>query len=152
VDDVQWPSRCSIFNSLASLADIEFQKATWLDPEMQNPHFTYVEFVECFYDACSGDWRVSDKNAPSAPFASIFAASRIDEAERDLLWDVHLALRADVHPDDYDHPSILSSESWARVVGAAERAVQQLRSSLTDPKEREALENILPSPEEKRWP
>ena len=43
--------RLNLFGSVGELSDLEHQNATWLDPEMQNPHFTFVEFFECFYDA-----------------------------------------------------------------------------------------------------
>ncbi len=151
-DEIIGPSRISIFQTLAALGDLEFQRATWLDPEMQNPHFTYVEFTECFYDLAAGDWRVLEKIAPDAPFTWLFGAGRIDEAERDLLWGVHLALSADKQPDGYDHEAILASPSWREVVRVASNAVALLKRSLTDPEERAALENTLPSASAKQWP
>lgn len=151
-DEIIGPPRTAIFHTLAALGDIEFQRATWLDPEMQNPHFTYVEFVECFYDIGAGDWRVLQKTAPDAPFSWLFGAGRINESERDLLWDVHLALSADKQPDDYDHVSILSSPSWQEVVRVASNAVAVLKRFLSDPEELAALENSLPTASAKRWP
>jgi hypothetical protein len=125
---------------------------TWLDPEMQNPHFTYVEFVECFYDIGAGDWRVLERAAPDAPFSWLLGAGRINEAEHNLLWRVHLALSADEQPDDYDHEAILSSPSWLEVVRVASEAVALLRCALTDPEELSALENTSPNAAAKRWP
>ncbi|SHN54164.1 hypothetical protein [Erythrobacter sanguineus] len=54
-DEIIGPSRIAILRTLAALGDFELQRVTLLDPEMQNPHFTYVEFVECFYDIGAGD-------------------------------------------------------------------------------------------------
>ena len=151
-DEIIGPPRIWLFQTLAALGDLEFQRATWLDPEMQNPHFTYVEFVECFYDTGAGDWRVLQKTAPDAPFSWLFGAGRINEAERELLWGVHLALSADEQPDDYDHAAILSSPTWLEVVRVASNAVAQLKISIKDPAELAVLENTLPTASAKRWP
>lgn len=146
------PSRCSILETVAALGDIEFQRATWLDPEMQNPHFTYVEFVECFYDTCGGDWRIQDRDGDAAPFAYLFRAGVITREERDLFWEVHLALTEDKQFDDYDHEAILVSPSWLKVVETAARAVDALRATLKDGGELAALENTLPTAQQKIWP
>jgi len=142
-----------IFGSVAELGDIGYQKATWLDPEMQNPHFTFVEFFECFYDAGAGDYDAFDPNLASAPFKTHVDQGHISEEERDIVWQVHLALKDYQEPGDaYDHASILADPKWLEVVSTARGAIEQLRNIFTNPADLRSLENKLPPPEQKKWP
>lgn len=141
-----------IFSSVAELGDLDYQRATWLDPEMQNPHFTFVEFFECFYDAAGGSYDAKEYDADDAPFTHKVGAGILSETERDLVWPVHLALSSYSTNDDYDHAAILSDPSWQNVVETASVATERLRKSFTSDRDLKALVNELPSPEVKRWP
>ena len=141
-----------IFGALGEVADIAFQRATWLDPDIENPHYSYVECVECFYDCCAGDWSVLDKDAPFAPFARWMHEGVISSVERDILWSFHLALSMDRQIDDYDHKAILESASWQKVVGVAAGAVKALNQSLGGARELAALKTKMPTGAEKKWP
>ena len=149
-DKLRW--RHNILGTVAALSDIDFQRATWLDPKMQNPAFTYVEFTNSFYDFCGGYWKVTEKDAEEAPFAGPLDEGVISELERDLFWDLHLALLRDEQPDDYDHEAILNSASWIEVVRVAGIVVEKLKNTLKSPEDLAMLENKLPPEEQKRWP
>ena len=36
--------------SLEEVADVEMQRSTWLNPDNCNPHYSFVEYVECYFD------------------------------------------------------------------------------------------------------
>ena len=143
-----------IFGSVSELSDLSFQRATWLDPEMQNPHYSFVEFFESFYDIAAGSYDSAHKDAPDAPFSLDADQGVLTLAERDAVWQVHLALKAYEEPggDAYDHAGILSDPAWHAVVEVASEAVAALKGILDDPDDLRTFENLLPSSANKRWP
>lgn len=142
-----------MFGSVAELGDLAHQRATWLDPEMQNPHFSYVEFVECFYDACGGLDAGLVKDAPDAPFSRLVREGILSSEERDLLWEVHLALAAYQEPDGhYNHAAILDDPAWHSVVAVASSVTATLQSLLAADDDPRAFENHVPTAKDKRWP
>lgn len=142
-----------IFGGVAELGDIGYQKATWLDPEMQNPHFTFVEFFESFYDASAGNYEATDPNLERAPFKAHLDQGHISAEKRDIIWQVHLALKDYQEPGDaYDHASILADPKWLQIASTARDATEQLREIFEDPVDLRSLENELPSPGHKKWP
>lgn len=145
--------RVAIFGCVAELGDIGYQKATWLDPEMQNPHFTFVEFFECFYDVSAGEYEAIDPNLARAPLKTHVDQGHISAEERDIIWQVHLALKDYQEPGDaYDHASILADPKWLEVASIARNATEQLRDIFADPVDLKSLENKLPPHEQKKWP
>jgi len=76
----------------------------------------------------------------------------ISIAERDLLWNIHMALSNDKQADDYDHEAILESASWKEVVRIAAEVVQTLREILHSASDNAAFQNELPSSQAKKWP
>jgi hypothetical protein len=135
------------------LGNIAFQRATWLDPEMQNPHYSYVEFCECFYDVASGGYHSKDREAPDAPFLRQLSTGLITRNERDTLWEVHLALEGYKEPNGhYDHAAILKDPAWHAVVEIASNAAATLKASLEPTDDLRAFENQIPSGAAKRWP
>ncbi|WP_150124943.1 hypothetical protein [Tsuneonella mangrovi] len=143
--------RIQIFNAVSALGDLGFQRATWLDPEMENPAYSFVEFFECFYDASWGSYDSDNRDAPDAPFRKHINDGVLSENERDILWSVHLALKEYSADDVYAHAFILDDPVWQGVVSVASVATERLRKILTDDREIHALDNVLPSPEVKRW-
>ena len=107
--------RRSLFESVGELADLDFQRATWLDPEMQNPHYGYVEFVQCFYDIAAGSYDASDPASNNAPLRRWVGKDVLTQAEMDVIWPLHLALRAYQPRDYYDHKTILDDLTWHSV-------------------------------------
>ena len=145
--------RVGLFGSVGELADIHHQRATWLDPEMQNPHYSFVEFFECFYDVAGGSYDATSPDAEDAPFAYLVSGGDISCAERDALWPLHEALRGYCEPSDaYDHEAILDDPTWHDVCRVASEVRSNLLALIVDPAERAYFENVLPSAQGKRWP
>jgi hypothetical protein len=146
-------SRRRLFNSVGELSDLEHQRATWLDREMQNPHYSYAEFFESFYDVAGGEYEARDRNAQDAPLNWLIEQGILSEGERDAIWPVHEALRDYVLPigDYYDHEAILRDPAWHDVCRIAASARDELLM-LVDSEERALFENELPGAAAKRWP
>ena len=145
--------RATIFGCVSELSDLAFQRATWLDPEMQNPHYSFIEFFETFYGVNGGSYDSNDKNAPDAPFSRRVREGILSPVERDEVWKVHMALKCYEGPSDhYDHEDILSDPAWHAVVDVAALAVESLKAGLESVAELQAFENRLPSQADKRWP
>jgi len=145
--------RWDIFSSVTELGDIAFQRMTWLNLQLLNPHFTFVEFFECFYDACGGEYDISDPASEKAPLNYLLREGYISEAESDAIWPVHIALKDYEYPvDDYDHQFILSDPLWHSVVSVASRSVQKLKKIIIDPSELRHLVIQLPHTAMKKWP
>jgi hypothetical protein len=145
--------RRQIFGSVTELGDIAFQRMTWLNLQLLNPHFTFVEFFECFYDACDGDYDILDRASEKAPLNYLVRERYVSEAERNAIGPVHIALKDyEYSVDDYDHQFILSDPSWHSVVSVASRSVQKLKEIIIDPRELGHLVIQLPHTAMKKWP
>lgn len=144
--------RRSLFTSVSELADLEFQRATWLDPEMQNPHYGYVEFVECFYDLAAGSYDADDPASDKAPLRHWVGSGVLTQAEMDVIWPLHLALRVYRPQDCYDHNAILDDPAWQSVSLAASNAKDGLARIGLSPEELNYFKNELPNAAAKRWP
>lgn len=42
--------RSNWLSSIQELADLEMQRATWLNPHNGNPHYSFVEYIEVYFD------------------------------------------------------------------------------------------------------
>lgn len=146
-------TRHAIYSSIGDLSDLDFQRLTWLDDHITNPHYSYVEFVECFYDVAAGNYYVADPKEDKAPFAYLLGEGGLAAGEFEAIWNVHLALMHDEQPDDYDHKSILKTQSWLAVVEAAQTARAVLMKTARNEHEVSAM-NGRPSLETARepWP
>ena len=151
-DELRRHLRSQLFSSVAELADLEFQRATWLDPDIQNPHYSFVEFVECFYDVAAGTYTADDRDAKNAPLSHLLDNGHISQAERDAIWPLHVALRRYVSPDCHNHEAILRDPKWLDVCAVARQARSALAALVSDPHELDFFENQLPSASERRWP
>lgn len=124
-------------SSIQELADLEMQRATWLNPHNGNPHYSFVEYIEVYFD----DLLLGNVDGGYA--------ARVEEG---LLSDEEAAAAAGLHAilvryesptDDYDHSAILEDPAWHRVVGAAREAQTSLSTMIDQPEERASLQ--LPS-------
>lgn len=145
--------RQDIYAAIGELSDLDFQRLTWLDENITIPHYSYIEFVECFYDIASGDYDEADPKQRNAPFAYLFAEGGLTAEEFEAIWNVHLALIHDEQLDDYDHKSILKTQSWLAVVETAQTAKAVLMKTARNEHEVSAM-NSRPSIETARkpWP
>jgi len=115
------------FCRVSEISDLDLQRRTWLDPINQNPHWSYIEFVESYpkddqlSHALQQGWLTAD--------------------EFKILSELRRILVAHSPPggNDYDNAAILKDRAWHSVVEAAGGARQKLLSITTDQHEREML-------------
>ena len=115
------------FGSVYEIADVEYQRRTWLTPPDSSPHWSYVEFC-CSYPDASQLQFARDRGHLSAKEFELLAA--LDEA---------LVSHKAPGGNDYAHRTILEDPAWHAVVAIAEGIRQQLLTLTVDPMERRYL-------------
>jgi hypothetical protein len=115
------------FGSVYEVADIEFQRRTWLTPPTPSPHWSYVEFC-CSYPDADQLQSARDRG-------------HLSDKEFELLGALCNALISHKPPGGnyYDSLAILEDPAWHAVVEKAERIRQQLLTLTEDPIERSYL-------------
>jgi hypothetical protein len=115
------------FGSVSEIADLEFQRRTWLSPPTPSPHWSYVEFCCKYPDQAQLQFALNRGHLKPAEFA--------------LLADLGKAISDHEAPkgDCYDHPAILRDAAWLAVVTLAEATRKRLLAIATDPVERSYL-------------
>jgi hypothetical protein len=106
------------FGSVYEIADMEYQRRTWLTPPNSSPHWSYVEFC-CSYPAADQLQFARDRGHLSAK-------------EFELLTSLSEALAAYRAIDDYDLHAILEDPGWHAVVAKAQQIRQQLLALTLD--------------------
>lgn len=128
---------------IAELTSIELQRSSWLHPENQNPHWTFVEFM-CGYfdDAIHQD-----------PYSKHIANGLVSVNEHAAIQLWHEALDAYKTPtgDEHDHQAILEDPKWIAIVEAGSAARQRL-VLLVNEKERSIVQNAMLYPGPSKWP
>ena len=107
------------FGSVYEIADIDFQRRTWLTPPTESPHWTFVEFV-CSYPDAGQLQHARDHG-------------HLDAKEFELLANLGRALSSYKAPlgNVYDHSAVLEDPAWHALVAKAERTRQQLLTLAT---------------------
>lgn len=129
---VNW--RANWLSAIQQLADVDMQRATWLNPRSGNPHFSFVEYVECYF----GDLLLGEQDGS---YAARVEQGLLSAAEATVVSEFHSALDRYEPPngDDYDHQAILDDPAWHGVVEAAKEAQHRLARLLEEPTERARL-------------
>jgi hypothetical protein len=118
-------------HSVTEFADDEKQRRLWLDRTNTNPHFSFVEYMCCYFD----DLDLCDDGYDRA-----FKEGLVSEDEVAAVGHFHhLADTYDSPSDDYDNDAILADQNWAKVVEAAKVARVALLRLIQDPEERRIL-------------
>jgi hypothetical protein len=122
--------RINWLRSVQEVADRATQKRMWLDKENTNPHFSFVEYLCCYFNglgledgyqrAVSGGLLTSGEAKAVAAFHSIFNAYCPPNG-------------------DYDHEAILADPKWNDVVLGAQQAQAALLDIIDDTDERLSL-------------
>lgn len=120
------------FHSVYEIADIDYQRRTWLRPPDSSPHWSYVEFC-CSYP-----------DAEQLQFAR--DRGHLSAKEFDLLSAINEALLSHKPKDDRDNNAILEDRSWHAVVAKAELIRQQLLATAVDSVERGYLTGQMGTP------
>jgi len=110
--------RSQWFGSVYEIADIDYQRRTWLSPPNSSPHWSYIEFC-CSYP-----------DADQLQFAR--DCGHLSSKEFELLSALGEAILSHKAKDDYDNRAILEDPSWLAVVAKAEVTRQQLLAVTAD--------------------
>ena len=113
------------FGSVYEIADIEYQRRTWLNPPTNSPHWSYVEFC-CSYP-----------DADQLQFAR--DRGHLSAKEFELLAAINEKLISYRARDQYDNRAILEDRDWHALVAKAEQIRQQLLTLTVDPIEQSYL-------------
>lgn len=125
--------RLEWLRSIYEISDIELQRCSWLDRDNGGTHWSFFEFVQCYFD-CFGaarhrgyDWALGQACVTGPEVAAVI--------------QLHRTLEQYAPPgDDCDaHEAILADPHWAAIVSEAQRARQRLLALLKDSDERRIL-------------
>jgi hypothetical protein len=110
---VRWKS------SIEELISLDHQRKTWLDAEKPSVHYTFVEFMCCYFDdlICGMSYNQLVENG------------YVSEQEKDALLEWHIALDGYNSPenDDYNDAAILNDPEWVRLVALGAGAWKRLQ-------------------------
>lgn len=112
------------------LTSITLQNRTWLNPHNENPHWSFLEFMSCYFDDLDIDMN----------YERLLADEWITCDEFSVIKDWHHALERYTTPTDdiYNHESILADANWIAIVKIGFKAKYEL-SSILDQSERHLL-------------
>ena len=124
----QW--RAEWLSSIQQFSDIDTQRRRWLDLKNTNPHWSFIEYMCCYFD----DIGLSNPNVGYEGWVAHGVASKEEVL---AVSRFHAVADAYASPDnnDYDHAAILADPQWHKVVESAREAQQALAGMLSDPYE-----------------
>jgi hypothetical protein len=132
-DDLRAGWRQRWLGCIRELADLREQRATWLNPENGNPHYSFVECCCSYFD----DLALGD---PDSYFKRM-SEGLVGAEETAAVAQLHEMLSAYSPPgnDDCDHSAILDDPGWQAVTAEASRTIDRLIGLLSEPEELRAL-------------
>lgn len=130
--------RIAWLRSIQEFSDFEMQRATWLNPANDNPHYTFSELMFCYHESL--------RFVPD-PYGQAVEDGRLSPAHVEAVSEFRAVLMAYEPPtqysvrygDQYDEAAILRDPKWLEVVAAAQSARDRLMKLLDGPRERKAL-------------
>ncbi len=128
----RWRSRW--LGAIQEFADFEMQQSAWLDPAQANPHFSFIECMNCYFDDLL-------LNESDGGYKQRVNEGYVSADEAAIVSAFHALAEAYNSPkgDDYDNYAVLCDPDWLRIVVAAQAAQASLASSLMDDQERRWL-------------
>lgn len=111
-------------SSINELTSIELQRASWLDKENTNPHWSFVEFMCCYFD----DLVIGDT------YKYQLEKNWITETEYQIIlkWHSELDKYEALNKDNYDGVKILEDKNWLRIVDLGEKVKEKLANQLPE--------------------
>jgi hypothetical protein len=90
------------------LTSLDLQRKSWLDRTHTNPHWSFIEFMCCYFDEL-----VIDDN-----YKKLLRDVWVTKQEYEIIKDWHQALDKYDSPqnDDYDHEAILNDPKWLHIL------------------------------------
>ena len=122
--------RLNWLRAISDAADVDMQRATWLNPENGNPHFSFTECVSCYFD----DLRLG------SGYNAAVNGGLVTEQEAVLASNFHTAFNryVEVNSDQSDE-SVLADPKWLVVVREAAMLKRKLLDYLLAGDERTVL-------------
>ncbi|KAF5031106.1 hypothetical protein DSECCO2_631170 [anaerobic digester metagenome] len=116
------------------LTSLDLQKKTWLDKTNTNPHWSFVEFMCCYFD----DLAIEDN------YKYPLEKGWLTEHEFEIIIDWHEALeKYDApHNNDYGHSAILSDSRWLEILQMGLAMKSKLEAILDENERRILTEDI----------
>ncbi|MBM3618883.1 MAG: hypothetical protein FJX23_10140 [Alphaproteobacteria bacterium] len=132
--------RYNLFQSLNSLSDIELQQR-WLDSRLTCPVWTYVEFMESYFDMSEhNEWWLQQGILSDLEYQCI--------KEFDKLLKNYKEPNGDV----WNYTAILNDPAWQEIVAIGKEATKKLKAMLTDVNDLKAFEPIKLNAGDYTWP
>lgn len=124
--------------SIQEFSDLKTQRRLWLDPNASNPHYTFVEYMCCYFDGLAF---FDDPTSLSQHYTVAREQGLVNADEAAAAEPFHAILATYAAPgnDDYDHQAILADPKWGEVVAAAKSAQSALLPLIRDAGERREL-------------
>lgn len=99
-------------DSINELTSLRLQQESWLDNSHSNPHWSFVEFMCCYFDDLS-----IDKN-----YEDLIASGYVSQQEFEIInqWHEDLNNYDSPNNDDYDNQAILNDSKWLDIVKLGE--------------------------------
>ncbi len=123
--------RTKWLSSIQQFSDEDTQRRLWLDPTNTNPHWSFVEYICCYFDDLGlsdggYDWAIDEKLLSQEEVAAVAHFHQVADNYKSPT-------------NNYDHAAILADAKWTEVVEAAKRAQSDLLIHIDDPHERRLL-------------
>jgi hypothetical protein len=135
-DELRRNWRASWLGSVQELADRATQERMWLDKANTNPHFSFVEYLCCYFDGL----RLEDG------YQWAIDAGLLSNEEAMAAATLHSKFSGYRPPNgDYDHEAILADPKWNEVVHCAQQAQTALMGLIEDRDERRSLTEPYPN-------
>ena len=120
--------------SINELTSFEIQKKTWLDFENANPHWSFIEFISCYFD----DLVISENYDDEIKTGLVTK----EEYETIKEWHNLIAEYKAPNNDNYNHEKILEDKIWVEILKIGEKAKRDL-SGIINKTEKKILEKEI---------
>lgn len=126
--------RESWLGCINELTSLDLQKKSWLDKTHTNPHWSFVEFMCCYFD----DLGIDDNY--KYPLDKCW----LTDQEFETIKDWHEALEKYDSPknDDYDHVAILNDPKWLDILKSGVTMKKKLAVRLNEKETKILTEKI----------
>jgi hypothetical protein len=132
----QWHQdwRKNWLSCINELTSIELQKVSWLDSIQSNLHWSFVEFMCCYFDDMSLD--------DNYQYVLKEGAVTIDEYNIIKNWHEALSQYNSPNGDDQDNNAILNDTKWLKILKLGLDAKNQLLKILNEAEQLYLTEHI----------
>lgn len=121
-------------SSINELTSLDLQKKSWLDKTHTNPHWSFVEFMSCYFDD------LGIENNYKYPIDNSFLTDQ--EFEIIKYWHEVLDKYNPPKNDDYEHEAILTDPKWLDILQTGLTMKNKLASTLNETEKKILTEEI----------